>query len=164
MKAANLATFWQNFLQDVRYALRLLAKSPGFTLTAVFSLCLGIGATAAVFSVIHAALISPYLYVGANRMVRVLAEDPSGIPRSFFLTGPQLQQFRQLNSVDAALGQANWELSTTGSDLPEEVRAVFFTANALSYFGVPPLVKSAWKKTLAAQKREPLHQSLRLNR
>jgi putative ABC transport system permease protein len=135
-KAAILANSWQ----DVRYALRLLAKTPGFALTAVLSLALGIGATTAVFSVIHAVLISPYPYAGADRMVRVLAEDRSGVSRNFFLTGAQLEQFRQLNSVDAALGQANWEFSTTGSDLPEDVRAVFFTPNASSYFGVPALL------------------------
>ena len=126
--------------QDTRYALRMLAKTPGFTLTALLSLGLGIGATTAVFSVMHAVLISPYPYVGADRMVSVLAEDRSGIGRNFFLTGTQLQQFRQLDSVEAALGQANWEFSTTGGDLPEDVRAVFFTANASSYFGVPALL------------------------
>ena len=125
-RAANLANLWQ----DARYALRLLAKTPGFTLTAVLSLALGIGATTAVYSVIHAVLISPYPYAGADRMVRVLAEDRSGAPRNFFLTGVQLQYIRQLSSVDAVLGQANWEFSTTGSDLPEDVRAVFFTPNA----------------------------------
>src|SRR6476646_33948 len=126
--------------QDTRYALRMLAKTPGFTLTALLSLGLGIGATTAVFSVMHAVLISPYPYVGADRMVSVLAEDRSGIGRNFFLTGTQLQQFRQLDSVEAALGQANWEFSTTGGDLTEDVRAVFVTANASSYFGVPALL------------------------
>jgi len=129
-----------NLWQDARYALRLLAKTPGFTLTAVLSLALGIGATSAVYSVIHAVLISPYPYAGADRMVRVIAEDRSGAPRNFFLTGMQLKYIRQLTSVDAALGQANWEFSTTGSDLPEDVRAVFFTPNASSYFGVPALL------------------------
>jgi predicted permease len=129
-----------NLWQDARYALRLLAKTPGFTLTAVLSLALGIGATTAVYSVIHAVLISPYPYAGADRMVRVIAEDRSGAPRNFFLTGMQLKYIRQLTSVDAALGQANWEFSTTGSDLPEDVRAVFFTPNASSYFGVPALL------------------------
>jgi predicted permease len=131
-----LATLWQ----DVRYALRILAKSPGFTFTALLSLALGIGATAAVFSIIHAVLINPYPYAGANRMVRVLAEDRSGIPRNFFLTGPQLRYVQQLKSVDSALGQANWEFSTTGSDLPEDVRAAFLTTNASSYFGLPALL------------------------
>jgi len=65
-RAANLTNLWQ----DARYALRLLAKTPGFTLTAVLSLALGIGATTAVYSVIHAVLISPYPYAGADRMRR----------------------------------------------------------------------------------------------
>jgi putative ABC transport system permease protein len=150
-EAGNLASLWQ----DARYALRLLAKTPGFTLTAVLSLALGIGATTAVFSVIHAVLISPYPYAGADRMVRVLAEDRSGIPRNFFLTGAQLQQFRQLNSVDAALGQANWEFSTTGSDLPEDVRAVFFTANASGYFGVPALLGRGLVPSDAPEGQDP---------
>jgi putative ABC transport system permease protein len=131
-----LANAWH----DVRYALRLLAKAPEFTFTALLSLALGIGATTAVFSVIHAVLISPFPYAGADRMVRVLAEDRSGIPRNFFLTGPQLRYVQQLKSVDAALGQANWEFATTGSDLPEDVRAGFLTANASNYFGVPALL------------------------
>lgn len=144
-----------NLWQDTRYALRLLAKTPGFTLTAVLSLALGIGATSAVYSVIHAVLISPYPYAGADRMVRVLAEDRSGIPRNFFLTGAQLQQFRQLNSVDAALGQANWEFSTTGSDLPEDVRAVFFTPNASGYFGLPALLGRGLLPSDAPEEQDP---------
>jgi putative ABC transport system permease protein len=150
-KGCNLANLWQ----DARYALRLLAKTPGFTLTAVLSLALGIGATTAVFSVIHAVLISPYPYAGADRMVHVLAEDRSGIPRNFFLTGAQLQQFRQLNSVDAALGQADWEFSTTGSDLPEDVRAVFFTPNASGYFGLPALLGRGLLPSDAPEGQDP---------
>lgn len=131
-----MASYWQ----DVRYGLRILGKSPGFTLTAVLSLALGIGATTAVFSVIHAVLMNPYPYAGADRMVRVLAEDKAGNSKNFFLTGWQLQQLRQVKSVESVLAQANWELSTTGSDLPEDVRAVFFTSNASRYFGVPALL------------------------
>ncbi|PYU37436.1 MAG: ABC transporter permease, partial [Acidobacteria bacterium] len=131
-----MASSWQ----DVRYGLRMLARSPGFTFTALLSLALGIGATTAVFSVIHAVLMNPYPYVGADRMVRVLAEDKAGVSKNFFLTGWQLQQLRQLKSVESVLAQANWELSTTGSDLPEDVRAVFFTSNASGYFGVPALL------------------------
>jgi hypothetical protein len=65
-----------------------------FGKTLFLSLALGIGPTTVVFSVIHAVLIRPYPYAGADRMVGVLAEDRSGIPRNFFLTGAQLQQFR----------------------------------------------------------------------
>ena len=52
----------QTLLQDLRYAIRQLVKSPGLTFTAIISLALGIGATTAVFSVIYAALMNPYPY------------------------------------------------------------------------------------------------------
>ena len=65
-------------LQDLRYSLRQLARNPGFALTAVLSLALGIGATTAVFSVIYAALINPYPYPDADRIVRLTMISPSG--------------------------------------------------------------------------------------
>jgi predicted permease len=126
--------------QDVHYGMRNLRKNPGFALAAVLSLAFGIGATTAVFSVIYAVLLHPYPYVGADRMVRPQAEDKAGVPRNFFLTGPQLQQLRQANSVESLLAQTNWELPTTGSDLPEDARAVFLTTNASTFFGVPALL------------------------
>jgi predicted permease len=144
-----------NVWQDVRYALRLLAKTPGFTLTAILSLALGIGATTAVFSVIHAVLVSPYPYTGADRMVRVATEDRSGLARNFFLTGPQFRDFQQLQSVESAIGQQNWEAATTGNDLPEDVRVVFFTANATTHFGVPALLGRGLLPTDAAAERGP---------
>ncbi len=54
----------QSLAFDLRYAARALRKRPGFTLTAVLSLALGVGATSAVFSVIYAALIDPFPYPG----------------------------------------------------------------------------------------------------
>ena len=65
----------QTVFQDLRYALRQIIKSPGFTLTAVISLALGIGATTAVFSVVYAALINPYPYPAADRIVRLTIES-----------------------------------------------------------------------------------------
>ena len=65
----------QTLIQDLRYSLRQLIKSPGFTLTAVISLALGIGATTAVFSVIYAALMNPYPFPAADRIVRMSVQD-----------------------------------------------------------------------------------------
>ena len=59
----------RSLYQDLRYSLRQLIKSPGFTLTAVASLALGIGASTAVFSVIYAGLLHPYPYRAAERIV-----------------------------------------------------------------------------------------------
>ena len=130
----------QTFLQDLRYGLRQLRKSPGFTATAILSLALGIGATTAVFSVVYAVLLDPYPYADSDRMVHLRAKDKAGADRFMGLTGPQYQQFRNAHSIESAVAEDQWNLTTTGGDLPEDVNAVFFTGNGFNHFGVPPLL------------------------
>jgi predicted permease len=126
-----------NLWQDIRYGLRLLTKSPGFTITVLISLALGIGAATAIFSVIHGVLMNPYPYPESDRMVSLVIEDSAGNEDWAQLTGSQLLRLRNTKAAENVLAQQDWELSTTGSDLPEDVRAVFFTPNASAYFGVP---------------------------
>jgi MacB-like periplasmic core domain len=130
----------QTFVQDLRYGLRQLQKSPGFTATAILSLALGIGATTAVFSVVYAVLLDPYPYANSDRMVHLVAKNKAGEDRWFGLTGPQYQQYRRAESVESAVAEAGWNLTTTGGDLPEDVNAVYFTGNGFNHFGVPALV------------------------
>ena len=66
-------------LQDLRYAIRQILKSPGFTFTTLLSLTLGIGATTAIFSVVYGILLDPYPYRDADCMVHVsCATRPTG--------------------------------------------------------------------------------------
>jgi hypothetical protein len=75
----NSVMFVENLLQDLRYSLRQLIKMPGFTLTAILSLALGIGGTAAVFSVIYGVFIDPYPYVHSDRMFHLRLADKKWI-------------------------------------------------------------------------------------
>ena len=123
--------------QDLRYSIRQFLKMPGFSLTAVLSLALGIGATTSVFSVVYAILVDPYPYAGANRMIHLRLVGSSGEPRGFGLTGAQWKQIRKSPVVEDAFLADGWSLTITGSDVPEDVEADFFSSNAFNYFGVP---------------------------
>lgn len=129
----------QNFFQDIRYALRQVRSAPGFALVAVLSLALGIGATTAVFSIVYAVLLHPYPFRDWERLVTLTVRDQRGTIRCCInVTGSQLQQLREARSIEEIVGFDQRNLTTTGGDLPEDVRAIYWTPNAISYFGVPP--------------------------
>jgi predicted permease len=145
----------QSLLQDLRYSLRQLINSPGFSLTAVISLALGIGATTAVFSVVYAALINPYPYPEADRIVRLTVEGKGGQDQGVSLNGPQIQQLRQSPPVDSLVAMDYWSLTLTGHDLPENVDAIYLTSNGFNFLGVPALLGRGLLPADAVDGREP---------
>ncbi|HEY1902648.1 MAG TPA: ABC transporter permease [Terracidiphilus sp.] len=128
----------KTLLQDIRYGMRQLIKLPGFTLTAVLSLALGIGATTAVFSVVYSILMDPYPYAAPDRMIHMRLETPNGDPQGFGLTMAQWQVIRKSPVVEDAFLEDDWNLTVTGSDLPEDVNAVYFSSNGFNFLGVAP--------------------------
>ena len=126
-----------SLLHDFRYALRQLFKSPGFALTGIISLALGIGATTAVFSVIYAIVMNPYPYAHSDRMVHMRLKDASGQDRFFGLTAGQWQQIRKSPVVEDAFLEGGWSLTVTGQDLPEDVQACVMSSNSFEFLGVP---------------------------
>ena len=130
----------QSLLSDLRYAARELRKRPGFTLTAVLSLALGIGATSAVFSVIYAVLIDPFPYPGSDRIVELRLVDKSGNDRFAGPNGQQAAQLRQAKSIQSVSLMDWWNLTTTDGDLPEDVQAMYIDPNAPSHWGIRALM------------------------
>jgi predicted permease len=128
-------------LQDLIFSWRELRKHAGLVVTAILSLTLGIGATTAVFSVIHALLVNPYPYVGADRMVYLNVLNERGDYRGVGVTGDQYKVLRQAKCIESlAASWGTWNLTTTDEELPEDVPSVQLSGNAGTHFGVPALL------------------------
>lgn len=130
----------QTLLYDVRYALRQLRKAPAFTLVAVLTLALGIGAAAAMFSVIDAVILQPLPYKNADRIVRIQTKAAANYqqPESW----PEYLDMRRLSSTFSVLagsGNGGGVTLTQGSQAIY-LRAVRGTANFFDLFGVKPLL------------------------
>jgi len=132
----------ESVLQDLRFTTRQLLKNKGFTLTAVLSLALGIGATTAVFSVVYGVLMDPYPYKDANRMVHVELFDNSGRQMGLvYNTGPELNELKQAKCVDEIFMQGgNTATMTASNQIPVSVQRGEYTPNLFEYMGVPPLL------------------------
>ncbi len=130
-------------LRDFRTALRTLAHTRGFTTAALCTLALGIGATAAVFSVADAVLLRPLPYADADRLVLVWGDDP----RSGYAELPlSLPNFVDVEHAQRSFdGMAVWttdarsRFELTGGDVPEEVQYGVASARLFSLLGVAPL-------------------------
>jgi predicted permease len=130
----------RDLLSDLRYAARELRRRPGFALTAVLSLALGIGATSAVFSVVYGILINPFPYVDSDRMMQISLRDNTGRLRGVGMSGAQLEQLAQLRAIESVVGEDGWNLTTTDGDIPEDVVAAYITPNAPNHWGTPALL------------------------
>ena len=119
----------ESLWSDLRYAWRELRKRPGFALTAILSLALGIGATSAVFSVVYAVLIDPFPYPGSDRLMEIRLRDKAGHDRFAGVNGPQLEQLRQCKSLESVVGMDGWNLTTTDGDVPEDAAGYIFLPN-----------------------------------
>jgi predicted permease len=127
---------------DIRYGLRGLRRSPGFTAVAVLSLALGIGATTAMFSLIYAVLLHPFPYAGADRIMNLFGLTESAAGTSFTwaaLSKAQLDDLGRASPVDSVLGFNPAQVEITGV-APEEIAGTYLTENAGAFFGVRPLL------------------------
>jgi len=125
---------------DLRYALRLLARSRLSTILAILSLALGIGATTAIFSVVYAVLIDPYPYTAADRIGGAHVLNGKKDDSYINYTMPQFLEMRaNAKSVEAMVLNDRRSVVLTEHGIPEAVIQEYFSPNAFDFFGVPPL-------------------------
>ena len=131
---------WEDeMIQDLRYGVRMLLKRPGFTLVAILTLALGIGANTAIFSMIHSLLIQPLPYRDAGRVLFAMGWDVRRDQMRFQVSAADFQDWRtQCNAFEQAAGYRYWSVNLTGVGEPERVQAYFVTANLFALLGVEP--------------------------
>lgn len=126
-------------MQDLRYSLRMLAKKPAFTLIAVTTLALGIGANTAIFSVVNAVLLRPLPYSDPAALVQIAAANPQrGITEGAFSFKRFVEMREGNESLSSIAVYTGDSFTLTGVDEPELLNAVRASASLLSILGVKP--------------------------
>ena len=129
----------ETLLRNVRYGVRVLLRAPAFTVVAVLTLALGIGANAAVFSIVNALLIRPLPLPASDRLVRVLGVDKDGEQQ--YLSMPDFEDLRaQARLVEGLSGFVPQSANLTGRAEPQRVRAGFVSDNFFDVVAVQPAI------------------------
>jgi len=133
------------FLSDIRYALRNLIKRPGFTLIAVLTLAIGIGANTAIFSSIYALLLKPLAFPELDRVVAIWDKNPSrGVLHNEVAMANYLDWRAQTQSFEQLALYSWFNASLTGGDQPERVQGFAVTANFIDVIS-----PAQWPRILA---------------
>src|SRR5262247_99330 len=127
--------FIENLAQDLRYSARMLLKNPGFTLIAVITLALGLGANAAIFSFVNAVLLKPLPYPDPERIVSVWEKHPGGFS-NYISTLNFLDWERQNRCFQFLSAFTRGTVTLTGSDSPEQFNVHRVTASYFKALGV----------------------------
>jgi predicted permease len=130
-----MSTFWQ----DIRYGLRMLAKSPGFTAVAVITLALGIGANTAIFSVVNGVLLNPLPYAEPDRLVALYSRTPDS-PRWSISYPNFLDWVHDNRSFSALAAYRGDDFNLTGMGEPERLPAEMVSASLFPLLGVKPVI------------------------
>jgi predicted permease len=142
-KAMWWSELWTELRQDLGYALRQMHKAPVFTLIAVLTLALGIGASTAIFSILDAVVLRPLPFSEPERLVRLFETNPQ--TDSFSISEPNYREWRQANrsfTDMAAIGDES--LGLFGQGEPVKLQGAGVTASFFSLLGAKPLLGRAF--------------------
>src|SRR2546430_2045482 len=150
---ARRVTWLQDIAQDLRYGLRMLRKSPGFTIVAVLTLALGIGATTAIFSVVHATLLEPLPFAHPKQLVELRQTEAA--PGDYPLTGEDYLDWRAQNATFSDMTLYAWPSGTNarGPGAPEAVSVISTQANFFQLLGVSPVIGRVFVKGERSEER-----------
>ena len=130
--------------RDARYAVRTLVHAPGFTLVAVFTLALGIGAVTIIYSVIHNVVLDPLPYRDSDRLVNVMVQDTqTGRVRGVFPSAEFLDFKEASTSFEDVVGTLGFAALLNGPEHAEILRGVWVTPNFFDFMGLPPVLGRA---------------------
>src|SRR5215831_12575686 len=138
--------FVEDLVQDVRYTIRSLAKSPGFTGVVIATLALGFGASTAIFTIVHGVLLRPLDYPKPDQLMYLTAEAPAIGGSRCSLSVPEYIEFRQMNRSFAAVGAystggaayTTGEVNLTAGDRPLRVHSISIDAHLLKALSIQP--------------------------
>ncbi len=133
-------TWLENLVQDVRFGLRMLSKNPGFTIVAVLTLALGIGANTAIFSVVNAVLLRPLPYKEADRLVTIWERNPK---EGYEQNNPAAGTYRDWKAQSQAFEQmavfdANEGFNLTEAGEPMRLTGTAVSADLFPVLGITP--------------------------
>jgi putative ABC transport system permease protein len=134
-----------DLIQDLRYGVRLLLRSPGFALAAIVSLALGIGANTAIFSVVNTVLLRPLPYPDVDRVMMVWDSNPSRGWEQFSVSPGNFVDWQARQTVfDALVALRTRAMVLTGHDEPERLSGLMATAQFFELTGAPPILGRAF--------------------
>ena len=145
-----MMTFLETFWQDLRFGARTLQRTPGFAAVAVLTLALGIGANAAIFSVVNAVLLQPLPWADADRTVMIWSKW-TAFEKTWVATGEVVDYRRRSQTLLDVAAWSDSAVILTGDGEPERVRAASVSANTFAVLGVGPMLG----RTFSAQEDLP---------
>ena len=142
---------------DIRYALRSLRKAPGFSVVAILTLALGIGANSAIFSVLNGVVLRPLPYHEPENLVRLASQFPNLGFTKFWISPPEFFELKERTKTLSSLGgYRTGQVSVGGNDAPLRVTSASATHDLFTTLGVPAMLGRPFNEAEALPNAEPV--------